>query len=115
MSQSRRSHLFVSAAVRVTLFAFAGSKTWSQKGNQAPAPPTQSQQSNSGHETPGELYGKLLQVPVSSLIPGNVAVSPGIQPPKGDEPQAVSRGMRYFNAFNCVGCHAANGGGVMGP
>ena len=28
---------------------------------------------------------------------------------------AAQRGMKYFVGFNCVGCHAANGGGGMGP
>jgi cytochrome c oxidase cbb3-type subunit 3 len=27
----------------------------------------------------------------------------------------MQRGMRYFLSFNCVGCHAPNGGGGMGP
>ena len=37
-----------------------------------------------------------------------------IKNPENDA-QAVERGMKYFTAFNCVGCHAANGGGGMGP
>jgi cytochrome c oxidase cbb3-type subunit 3 len=53
-------------------------------------------------------------VPLSHNIPGNVKV-PSLKSPVGSDPQAVQRGMTYFNKFNCVGCHAANGGGGMGP
>jgi cytochrome c oxidase cbb3-type subunit 3 len=28
---------------------------------------------------------------------------------------AISEGKRLFTAFNCSGCHAAGGGGAMGP
>jgi cytochrome c553 len=29
-----------------------------------------------------------------------------------DDPQAPTRGMQYFNAMNCVGCHGPNGAGI---
>jgi cytochrome c oxidase cbb3-type subunit 3 len=35
--------------------------------------------------------------------------------PVGNDPNAAERGRKYFIGFNCVGCHAANGGGGMGP
>ena len=35
--------------------------------------------------------------------------------PLAKDPQATTRGMQDFIQFNCVGCHAANGGGGMGP
>jgi cytochrome c oxidase cbb3-type subunit 3 len=57
----------------------------------------------------------ILHVPVSDLHPGNVALGAHIDNPLAGDPQAVTRGMRDFNHFNCVGCHAANGGGGMGP
>ena len=31
------------------------------------------------------------------------------------EREAAQRGMQFFNQMNCVGCHAPNGAGGMGP
>jgi cytochrome c oxidase cbb3-type subunit 3 len=57
----------------------------------------------------------LLQVPVSRLSPGTTQLRPDIQNPVGADPAAVNRGQNYFSQFNCVGCHAPNGAGGMGP
>ena len=57
----------------------------------------------------------ILRVPVSGLHPGNVSFAPKINNPLAHDPQATTRGMQDFIQFNCVGCHAANGGGGMGP
>ena len=57
----------------------------------------------------------ILHVPVSGLHPGNVSFAPKIDNPLAQDPHAVPRGMQDFVQFNCVGCHAANGGGGMGP
>ena len=57
----------------------------------------------------------LLKVPVSGLSPGSVQVQPDIQNPVAGDPEAVNRGQNDFNQFNCVGCHAPNGAGGMGP
>ena len=65
--------------------------------------------------TGGITAGKLLGTPVSGLFPGNVQVNPQVKSPVGDDPQAIQRGMQYFTTFNCVGCHAPNGAGGMGP
>lgn len=65
-----------------------------------------------------EQYGgteALLRTPVSNVFPGGIPIRPPIQNPVGNDPGAPERGMRYFIAFNCVGCHAANGGGGIGP
>ena len=35
--------------------------------------------------------------------------------PLAQDPQAATRGMQDFIQFNCVGCHAPNAGGGMGP
>jgi cytochrome c oxidase cbb3-type subunit 3 len=59
--------------------------------------------------------GNLLQVPVSNLYPGKAPPHPKIVNPVANDPQAAARGRKYFNQFNCVGCHAANGAGGMGP
>jgi cytochrome c oxidase cbb3-type subunit 3 len=57
----------------------------------------------------------LLKQPVTSVFPGNVAFAPHIKNPLEDDPDAVERGMRDFDRFNCSGCHAPHGGGGMGP
>jgi len=58
---------------------------------------------------------RLLDVPESHIIPGNIKVQPKIENPVADDSDAVNRGMKYFANFNCAGCHAANGAGGMGP
>lgn len=59
---------------------------------------------------------ELLRVPVTEIVPGNVkSVVPQIRNPLANDPDAVVRGMRDFDTFNCSGCHAANGAGGMGP
>jgi cytochrome c oxidase cbb3-type subunit 3 len=59
----------------------------------------------------------LLRVPVSAIYPGGTSqgLNANMQNPLADDPDAVQRGMRDFDAFNCSGCHAPNGGGGMGP
>jgi cytochrome c oxidase cbb3-type subunit III len=58
---------------------------------------------------------RLLDVPVTHIIPGNIEVKPDIKSPVAGDSGASARGMKYFDAFNCSGCHAANGAGGMGP
>lgn len=57
----------------------------------------------------------LLKQPVTNVFPGNIEFSPNIKNPLANDPDAVERGMRNFDRFNCSGCHAAHGGGGMGP
>jgi cytochrome c oxidase cbb3-type subunit 3 len=57
----------------------------------------------------------LLQVPVSPLSPGGIPLLPPMKNPEAGEPGAIQRGMQAFVSMNCVGCHAPNGGGGMGP
>ncbi len=57
----------------------------------------------------------LLHTPVSGLFPGGIDTVPKISNPAVGNPAAIQTGMQYFNAMNCVGCHAADGGGGMGP
>ncbi|HVV65943.1 MAG TPA: cytochrome c [Rhizomicrobium sp.] len=57
----------------------------------------------------------LLRVPVTGVTPGAVNPAPAIKNPVAGDPNAIARGMQAFNAFNCSGCHMANGGGGMGP
>jgi cytochrome c oxidase cbb3-type subunit 3 len=56
-------------------------------------------------------------VPASGLIPGGGALPSSPDPrakPYYNNAEAVQRGMRLYNQFNCVGCHF-NGGGGIGP
>lgn len=56
-----------------------------------------------------------LTVPLVHNIPGDVGPPPAIKNPVANDPAAAERGMTYFAGFNCVGCHAPNGAGGMGP
>jgi len=60
---------------------------------------------------------KLLRVPVSGIYPGGSprGLAPDMKNPLANDPDAVARGMKDFDTFNCSGCHMANGGGGMGP
>ena len=71
----------------------------------------------SDNKDPGEAptATRLLEVPVTGIVPGNIDVKPDIKNPVADDSDAANRGMKYFANFNCSGCHAANAGGGMGP
>lgn len=60
---------------------------------------------------------KLLRVPVSGVYPGGNSrgLQPNMENPLKNDPDAVARGMRDFDTFNCSGCHMGDGGGGMGP
>ena len=57
----------------------------------------------------------VFMAPISPLIPGNPPAEKKPGNPASSDPAAIQRGMHDFIAFNCVGCHAPNGGGGMGP
>lgn len=61
--------------------------------------------------------GALLRVPVTGIYPGGTPASlyADVPNPLANDPDAVERGMKDFDVFNCSGCHGANGGGAMGP
>jgi len=77
----------------------------------------QAQQSGALAESSSRVTtaGKLLQVPVVNLLPGDVPIQTRTASPAMDDPEAAQRGMDYFTQMNCVGCHAPNGAGGMGP
>ena len=58
---------------------------------------------------------KYLKVPLVNNIPGGIAPEAKLENPMANDPASANRGMYYFNSFNCIGCHAPNGGGGMGP
>jgi cytochrome c oxidase cbb3-type subunit 3 len=70
---------------------------------------------NFGDSVGGVAPGIFMQVPISDLSPGAEPSRPMIKNPSQGDPHASERGMKYFISFNCVGCHADNGGGGMGP
>lgn len=85
--------------------------------NPGPGPADQQVQSGlmSAAEQPSGIAAQWLKVPEVKIIPGAINTRPNIENPKASDPHSVQRGMQYFIQFNCVGCHAPNGGGGMGP
>jgi cytochrome c oxidase cbb3-type subunit 3 len=61
--------------------------------------------------------GELLRVPVTGIYPGgsSAGLNPDMKNPLANDPDAVARGAKDFDAFNCSGCHMAHAGGGMGP
>ena len=57
----------------------------------------------------------LLHVPLTGVFPDGVRPDPDLDGVPADAPDAAWRGMGYYNTFNCIGCHAPNGAGGMGP
>lgn len=54
-------------------------------------------------------------VRVSELIAGPEKTSASIRNPYEDNKQVLVDGKRYYNWFNCTGCHGGAGGGGIGP
>lgn len=77
--------------------------------------PTVAPRPNFGESIGNGRPGVFMQVPVSNLFPGAQPSRPQIKNPAQGDRNAEQRGMTYFVNFNCVGCHAPNGGGGMGP
>lgn len=65
--------------------------------------------------SPGSVSGTVADEPVTGILPGPIGPRQTIVNPLADNPEAALRGMRHFSSFNCVGCHAPNGAGGMGP
>lgn len=67
---------------------------------------------------PGQLprAGQLIAVPVGGThIPVGNPVQQVASPYKDGDPAAITQGRALFHSMNCVGCHAPDGGGGMGP
>jgi len=60
---------------------------------------------------------QLLRVPVTGIYPGGntAGLNPNMKNPLANDPDAVARGAKDFDNFNCSGCHMAHAGGGMGP
>ena len=91
-------------ALPLALLAAAGSSL---------AQPSPDPSGNPSQEQP-TIDDKYLKVPMVNNIPGGIAIEE-LKNPMANDPASADRGMQYFNTFNCIGCHAPNGGGGMGP
>lgn len=58
---------------------------------------------------------QMMAVQVTGLVPGIDTSLVSLRNPYHADDAAIADGERYFNAFNCSGCHAPLGGGGMGP
>jgi cytochrome c oxidase cbb3-type subunit 3 len=106
------------SALCLVLFGILGSPSMAQQTlpqSQEAQQPTLSPRPNFGGTVGNGRPGVFMQVPVSHLFPGAQPTPPQIKNPVQGDPNAEQRGMTYFVNFNCVGCHAPNGGGGMGP
>jgi len=97
-------------AIAIAMLVGTGSFSRAQQPEGAISPPPVPQSRTSGNAPRG-----MLEVPVSHLFPGGVPNAPDLQNPNEGDPQSATRGMKYFANLNCIGCHADNGGGGMGP
>lgn len=84
--------------------------------NASQSPPSASPAANPPSANPPNRVtnADIMEVPLVNNIPGAVLL-PAPANPMANDPQAAQRGMKYFEAMNCVGCHAPNGAGGMGP
>lgn len=68
--------------------------------------------------SPGQLprAAQLIAVPVGGThVPVQKPVQQVASPYKDDDAAAIVQGRELFHSMNCVGCHASQGGGGMGP
>lgn len=86
-----------------------------QNGPQVPAQQSLSSNPEAVKGVNSASDSNMMKVPLVSNVPGAVKVNTNIENPMGRDPQSAQRGMMYFEKMNCVGCHAPNGAGGMGP
>lgn len=118
--------LVAGLAVSAAALLFADCPSIAEDNNNVSPPPAgvqaQAQPAHSLSQNPGEQNkidqitsaSSLLEVPLVHIVPGGVKVGPKMKNPMANDPESADRGMKYFINFNCVGCHAPNGGGGMG-
>jgi cytochrome c oxidase cbb3-type subunit 3 len=105
-------------ALCIVVGVIAQQSAWAQQSlplSEQAQPPAIQLRPDFGGTAGGGTPGTFMEVPVSHLFPGAAPHRPAIKNPVQGDPRALERGMRYFINFNCVGCHADNGGGGMGP
>ena len=113
MWKFRLSPKFIAVAVIAVLFS--GGQPRAQALNPESSQQLKQSEQASAVESPAGMAAQWLKVPVVNITPGGVNVRSNIENPVAKDPSSVERGMQYFVQFNCVGCHAPNGGGGMGP
>jgi cytochrome c oxidase cbb3-type subunit 3 len=70
-----------------------------------------------GNGNPGQLprAAAMMAVPVGGThIPLQKPVQ-RVDAPYQDDPASIAQGRALFHSMNCVGCHASQGGGGIGP
>lgn len=113
MWKTRLSRKLIAVAVMAVLFD--GGQPRAQALNPESSQQLKQSEQASAIEGPAGMAAQWLKVPVVNITPGAVSVRPNIESPVAKDSSSIERGMRYFIQFNCVGCHAPNGGGGMGP
>ena len=111
MSGLKRVRFAAGRLVLLLPLLFAASSALTQY----PADPSGQISSDPPQVQQPSIEDKYLRVPLVSIIPGGIAAEAEINNPTAGDPASATRGMQYFNTFNCIGCHAPNGGGGMGP
>ncbi|EAU39924.1 FixP1 Di-heme cytochrome c [Fulvimarina pelagi HTCC2506] len=91
-----------------------GNATIGQNSNASgPAPSADEKQAKAENAGAPDAEA-LMSVDVNTIYPGSVTAQTELDlPPMGQA--AAQSGMNYFNTMNCIGCHAPNGAGGMGP
>jgi cytochrome c oxidase cbb3-type subunit 3 len=110
LARSRRA-----TALIVAMLACAGGHGLAQTLNPESSRELSQSAQASAVDRPSGMGAQWMKVPEVALTPGGVDIRPHIPNPMANDPSSVERGMKYFTQFNCVGCHAPNGGGGMGP
>ncbi len=93
---------------RIVSMAVFPACLWAVTAALAAAPPGQKHEAGSA-----TLTDQLLKVPDSHIE--ITPQDPNIKNPYAGDPHAVATGRKLFHSLNCVGCHAPEGGGGMGP
>ncbi|MER0236649.1 c-type cytochrome [Fulvimarina sp. MAC8] len=91
-----------------------GNATIGENSNaNGPAPNADEEQAKADNANSPDAES-LMKVDVNTIYPGAAPGETELSLPAMDEAAATS-GMDYFNTMNCIGCHAPNGAGGMGP
>lgn len=114
-TRSLRAAALIGLATAFTVVGTAAIHRFGSEAHAQASPAGPGPGNEEGISGVGTASSNLLHVPVGQLQIGGASNRPNIPNPVANDPDAAQRGMRYFNQFNCVGCHAPNGAGGMGP
>jgi cytochrome c oxidase cbb3-type subunit III len=110
-----RTFIFTASLAGAAILAAFFSRTNAQSNNPNELHAVQQSPTTASQMIEKSGQCDLRQIPMVNITPGAISPCTEIKNPNIGNPQAVERGMKYFTAFNCVGCHAPNGAGGMGP